>query len=60
IGRFLVDRRYNKEHPTPTHEGSHGPDTDVFAAVRDDEKTRETRSPEARTQEAKTQELRTR
>jgi MFS family permease len=32
-GRVLVDRRYDKEHPVPQHDGSHGPDTDVFAAV---------------------------
>jgi hypothetical protein len=44
IGRFLVDRRYNREHPVPTHEGSGGPDTDVFAAVRDDGKTQELRA----------------
>jgi MFS family permease len=41
IGRYLVDRRYNREHPVPTHERSTGPDTDVFAAVRDDGKTQE-------------------
>ena len=40
IGRFLVDRRYNREHPVPTHEGAGGPDTDVFAAVRDDGRLR--------------------
>jgi hypothetical protein len=41
IGRFLVDRRYNKEHPVPHHGGDHGPDTDVFEAVKDDDKTQE-------------------
>ncbi|HZQ30599.1 MAG TPA: B-4DMT family transporter [Mycobacterium sp.] len=41
LGRFLVDRRYNKTHPVPAHGGEHGPDTDVFAAVKDDEKTQE-------------------
>ena len=44
VGRFLVDRRYNKEHPVPTHDHAHGPDTDVFAAVKDDERTQETRA----------------
>jgi uncharacterized membrane protein YfcA len=41
VGRFLVDRRYNREHPVPTHEGAQGPDTDVFAAVKDDDTTHE-------------------
>jgi len=41
VARYLVDRRYNKEHPVPTHDGGHGPDTDVFAAVKADEKTQE-------------------
>ena len=44
LGRFLVDRRYNKEHPTRTRDrsgnGSDNPDTDVFEAVKDDEETR--------------------
>ena len=42
-GRFLVDRRYNKEGAPPRHRdgGDAGPDTDVFAAVKDDEKTQE-------------------
>jgi uncharacterized membrane protein len=44
VGRFLVDRRYNKEHPVPRHTGDQGPDTDVFAAVKDDEKTQEIRA----------------
>lgn len=41
VGRFLVDRRYNREHPVPTHEGSGSPDTDVFAAVKEDDTTHE-------------------
>jgi hypothetical protein len=41
VGRYLVDRRYNKEHPVRKHDRSQGPDTDVFAAVKDDEKTQE-------------------
>jgi hypothetical protein len=40
-GRFLVDRRYAKEHPVPVHTGDHGPDTDVFDAVKDDETTQQ-------------------
>ena len=44
VGRALWDRAYNKSHPTPTHEGAHGPDTDVFGAVKDDEATQETRA----------------
>jgi hypothetical protein len=44
LGRFLVDRRYNKEHPTRTRDrsgnGSDNPDTDVFEAVKDDDETR--------------------
>ena len=44
IGRFLVDRRYNREHPVPTHQGSQGPDTDVFAAAKDDGTTHEMRA----------------
>src|SRR5271167_2073764 len=35
-GRAIWDRGYEKSHPVPSHEGSHGPDTDVFAAVKDD------------------------
>lgn len=42
LGRFLVDRRYGKEHPVRKHGGNGGPDTDVFEAVKDDEeKTQE-------------------
>jgi MFS family permease len=41
LGRFLVDRRYNKEHPVPRHGGEEGPDTDVFAAVSSEETQRE-------------------
>lgn len=41
-GRGIWDRNYDKNHPVPSHEGSHGPDTDVFAAVKDDEATQET------------------
>src|ERR1700739_4807415 len=41
VGRFLVDRRYNREHPVPTHDRSQGPDTDVFAVVKDDDKAHE-------------------
>ncbi len=41
-GRAVWDRGYDKSHPAPAHEGSHGPDTDVFAAVKDDEATQET------------------
>ena len=47
IGRFLVDRRYNKEGGPPRRRGGGGdgddnPDTDVFDAVKDDEaKTQE-------------------
>jgi hypothetical protein len=39
VGRFLVDRRYNKSHPVSKRDGSHGPDTDVFEAVKDDDTT---------------------
>jgi|SRR6185312_10622960 len=63
LGRFLVDRRYNKEHPVPVHEGGHGPDTDVFAAVgggREDTQATDVHPmPEARTQEAGLHEGRT-
>ena len=41
-GRAIWDRGYDKSHPTPTHEGASGPDTDVFAAVKDDDATQET------------------
>ena len=41
-GRAIWDRGYDKSHPVPSHEGSHGPDTDVFAAVKDDDATQET------------------
>jgi small-conductance mechanosensitive channel len=41
-GRGIWDRAYEKTHPTPHHEVSHGPDTDVFAAVKDDGTTQET------------------
>ena len=41
-GRGIWDRAYDRAHPVPTHEGAHGPDTDVFAAVRDDDATQET------------------
>jgi small-conductance mechanosensitive channel len=41
-GRAIWDRGYDKSHPTPTHEGGSGPDTDVFAAVKDDDATQET------------------
>jgi hypothetical protein len=41
VGRYLVDRRYGKEHPVPKHDVAHGPDTDVFAAVREEGKTQE-------------------
>jgi MFS family permease len=42
VGRLLVDRRYDKERPVGRHSGGDsGPDTDVFAAVKDDEKTQE-------------------
>jgi hypothetical protein len=41
VGRYLVDRRYNKEHPVHKRDRGEGPDTDVFAAVKDDEKTQE-------------------
>ena len=44
VGRLLVDRRYNREHPVPTHQGSQGPDTDVFAAAKDDGTTHEMRA----------------
>jgi MFS family permease len=44
IGRMLVDRRYNKEHPVRSRDRSGGggdnPDTDVFEAVKDDDSTR--------------------
>src|SRR5262249_13056570 len=63
LGRFLVDRRYEKEHPVPTHEGAHGPDTDVFAgvgAVREaSEATDVQPTPGGRTQEAPLHEGRT-
>ena len=42
VGRFLVDRKYEKEHPVRRHGGDdQSPDTDVFAAVKDDDKTQE-------------------
>ncbi len=63
IGRFLVDRRYNKEHPVPAHEGGHGPDTDVFAAVgggrAEGEEAEGQPAHEGRTQEAALHEGRT-
>lgn len=62
LGRFLVDRRYDKEHPVPHHDGSHGPDTDVFAAVgggREAETAEGQRLDEGRTQEASLHERRT-
>ena len=42
VGRALWDRAYNRDHPVPTHEGAHGPDTDVFAAVKDEDANQET------------------
>ena len=72
IGRFLVDRRYNKEHPVQPSKGAHGPDTDVFAAVGggpqaeegegqpvDERRTQEPPLHERRTQETSTDEGRT-
>ena len=45
VGRMLVDRRYNKEHPVPHHDHSHpgegSPSTDVFAAVSSGRRQRE-------------------
>lgn len=65
LGRLLVDRRYSREHPVPTHEGAHGPDTDVFAAVGGGREESESEAtdvqpmPAARTQEAPLHEGRT-
>lgn len=61
IGRFLVDRRYNKEgYPSRRREGQEGdnPDTDVFAAVGGgrSEATQEARAQEAPVHEGRTQE----
>lgn len=58
VGRFLVDRRYNKEgYPARRREGADddNPDTDVFAAVGGGR----TEAHEARTQEAAFHERRT-
>jgi MFS family permease len=46
LGRFLIDRRYNKEHPVRRHTVGieQGDDTDVFDAVKDDDKTQEQRA----------------
>lgn len=41
VGRFLTDRRYNKEGAPPRRTGEENVDTDVFEAVREDEKTQE-------------------
>ena len=41
IGRYLVDRRYEKEGLPHRRAGEENVDTDVFAAVKDDEKTHE-------------------
>jgi uncharacterized membrane protein len=47
LGRFLVDRRYNKNHPVSKRDrGSDNPDTDVFEAVKDDDEA--TRAQPAR------------
>jgi hypothetical protein len=70
VGRFLVDRRYNKEgYPTRRREGADGdenPDTDVFAAVggarteaAHESQTQEAALHERRTQEARIDEGRT-
>jgi uncharacterized membrane protein YfcA len=42
VGRFLVDRRYNKENPAKTRDRSgngSSDNTDVFEAVKDDDAT---------------------
>lgn len=41
VGRFLTDRQYNKEGAPPRRTGEETADTDVFEAVRGDEKTQE-------------------
>ena len=62
VGRFLVDRRYNKAgYPSRRREGAEGdenPDTDVFAAVggRQAEATEEARTEEVPFYEGRTQE----
>ncbi len=63
IGRFLVDRRYNKEgYPARRREGADddNPDTDVFAAVGGgrSEATQEAQTQEAALHERRTQEAR--
>lgn len=62
-GRFLVDRRYNKEgYPARRREGADddNPDTDVFAAVGGgrSEATQEAQTQEAALHERRTQEAR--
>jgi MFS family permease len=41
VGRFLTDRQYNKQGAPRRQGGEENVDTDVFEAVRDDEKTQE-------------------
>lgn len=41
VGRYLTDRQYNKEGVPRRQGGEESADTDVFEAVRDDEKTQE-------------------